>query len=304
MSPREVEDLVSLPCSDCGTYYMTVLGRRDWLARHQPHDLATLNEQEDEVSDLIERARHSAVGRLWQRVKRITSRHDVDEDDEPEEDLESVTATRERIDDPDDTHPTCDNIGNCGGELAISWTQLAAAHDQLTDAERRWLESYTRVKGLIRLGLFTPDVGFRTPLGTFSTKATPALESAYGMIAAGASTQFVASAKLAKLVDALGPDVVLEQMAGDQRCTTAGDDDLILASYFEPPKANVDLDLGLDLAAIAAELRERGATPIRGFGMLRLLDIDWVSVQGKLVYFDFNESLREAVVEHVHGGSW
>ena len=54
-------------------------------------------------------------------------------------------------------------------------------------------------------------------------------------------------------------------------------------------------------ALLGRKLRDRRATPLRGFGTLRLLEVEWDMVTGKLLFFDFNQSLREAIYESVRG---
>jgi len=314
---RKLEDL-TVRCEECGAFpAATMFGQRDWLARHRPYDFDAWNEHTDELSQMIEDAKTSMVGKLWNRVRRVTARidepndeDDVDDNGINERDLPAV-VTRLRIDSDGDERLGCHSVGSdgvCGGEVPLTWNELIEGHEKLTTAELDWLAAYTRAKDLIRLGLFRNNVGFSTVLGTFSTHRTGELPHAFGgTIAPGAAPVFIPSAQLAKRVGAISPDEMIAQMGGDESCRPTADpdaDSLALPIYYKPPATIVDISLPLDVATIASELERDGATPLRGFGVLRLLEVDWISVQGKLVFLDFDEGLRETLVGAERGERW
>jgi hypothetical protein len=311
VTPRQLEDLV-VRCPVCGQFPSSqMFGARDWLLRHRPYDFDAWNEHAEELSQLIVNAKSSVVERLKNLIRPKTQPIDDDLEEEygivPSPREQPTVVTRERIDGDGDEPWPCDDR-ECEGELALTWNSLIAAHERLTADERTWLARYAKGKDLVRLGLFrSGNVAFETKLGTFVVKQTGELESPFGPIAPGSTPLFVPSEAIAKRVGAIAPTTMLEQLAGDDRCLPTADpdgDSLPFPIYFELPRPRVAIELPLDIAEVASELERYGATPLRGLGLLRLAEVDWVSVSGKLVYLDFDEPLRETLVAEVRGERW
>lgn len=295
---REVEDVV-VACPECGEFATgLVLGQRDWLARRAPHggEQVFTDELQRELLALVRKARGAADGEDEDEGEGEGEGEGDDAGDDAGDDDDSVvTVERVEVDGREDDEIDCDH---CQAGLGVTWGDLAVAHARLSGGQQVWLEGYVRMKDMARCALFLDGVAVRTGLGLFINVTTrvPGLR-------AQAMPLFVASRALA---DKVAPDVLAEQafvyrLASEESCR-AGDLELQLPTQYDGPRVTVDLEVGVGLDEIAAELRATGRAPLRGLGTLRRLEYTWDDDAGTMIYLDFDEALRAAVDEAVDDG--
>ncbi len=289
-SAREVEDL-AVACPECGEFATgLVLGQRDWLARRAPHggERVFTDEVQRELLGLVREARGAAED----EDEDEDEEDEGDADDEGDDDDSVVTVERVEVEGREDDEIDCDH---CQAGLGVTWGDLAVAHARLSGGQQVWLEGYVRMKDMARCALFLDSVAVRTGLGLFVNVTTrvPGLR-------AQAMPLFVASRALA---DKVGPEVLADQafmyrLASEESCR-AGELELQLPTQYNGPRVTVDLEVGVGLDEIAAELRATGRAPLRGLGTLRRLEYSWDDDSGTMIYLDFDEALRAAVDEAV-----
>jgi hypothetical protein len=280
-SPRELEDL-DVACTGCGAYATDrAFGPRDWL--ESPDKMRA-----DEIDARIDKARGLSLPE---------SEPDVDDDL-----LDEDTANAEVpwLADGGRVNPSTDAIGcpACDGDLGLTWQDLARGHACLSAKDINWLHGYITMKESIVCALRHAGVGYRGDMGTFINAYTPAARAGGVTVSAQALPLFIPSKRFNNLVDKslLGPEALLEKLGSEASCYV-GDDMLPFPGEYNGPALVIEDELGHGLAEIAKALRERGSTPLRGIGTLRIVSYTWDGEHGRLVYLDFAPRIRDELAD-------
>jgi hypothetical protein len=257
---RSLEDVGV--CGACGYVDSSAfLGDDDWLARDNNAPRRGLG---DDIDEILACRFHYGADRAPDDPQ---GAEEYDEDGEPEAPLAYGAQP-----------PACEEC-----EAPLCENPLSAWRS-LSEEERQWLDGYVLGKRLLRRMLL---------------RYAP-VDTAYGLfVPYGERMRRYFLLPRDELVVAAAPDSassekLLRLIAGDKSVWLRGKNEIVglPGDYEGPPSVRIRITQPSSLDALAAELRARNVSVLRGIGIFRVADVEHQDFTGRLIVFETDSDIQ------------